>query len=103
MVVVLVTIHVSGGLEIQDCLSDAFRPVPAPPGTLTINIGDLLARWTNDRWRATPHVCCSGARTLDGQLVACSARTHTFAPRPPYRDSVCPRRRRTARPHSAVA
>ena len=24
-------------------------------GTLTINIGDLLARWTNDRWRATPH------------------------------------------------
>jgi isopenicillin N synthase-like dioxygenase len=93
----------SGGLEIQDCLSDAFRPVPAPPGTLTINIGDLLARWTNDRWRATPHVCCSGARTLDGQLVACSARTHTFAPRPPYRDSVCPRRRCTARPHSAVA
>ena len=27
----------------------------APAGTLTINIGDLLARWTNDRWRATPH------------------------------------------------
>jgi len=29
--------------------------VSSPPGTLTINIGDLLARWTNDRWRATIH------------------------------------------------
>jgi isopenicillin N synthase-like dioxygenase len=29
--------------------------VPSPPHTLTINIGDLLARWTNDRWRATMH------------------------------------------------
>merc|ERR1712151_572428 len=28
---------------------------PAPPGTLTINIGDLLARWTNGRWKATLH------------------------------------------------
>eukprot|EP01065_Artemidia_motanka_P022283 TRINITY_DN2648_c3_g1_i1.p1 TRINITY_DN2648_c3_g1~~TRINITY_DN2648_c3_g1_i1.p1 ORF type:complete len:341 (+),score=115.08 TRINITY_DN2648_c3_g1_i1:56-1078(+) len=26
-----------------------------PPGALTVNIGDLLARWTNDRWRATLH------------------------------------------------
>ncbi len=30
-------------------------PVPSLPDTLTINIGDLLARWTNDRWRATRH------------------------------------------------
>jgi isopenicillin N synthase-like dioxygenase len=25
------------------------------PGSYTINIGDLLARWTGDRWRSTPH------------------------------------------------
>ena len=26
-----------------------------PPGSLVINIGDLMARWTNDRWKATVH------------------------------------------------
>ena len=41
----------------------AWLPVPSPPNTLTINIGDLLARWTNDRYRSTLHrvVNTSGA------------------------------------------
>ena len=43
-----------GGLEIK-MPNGEWAAVPAPAGTLTINIGDLLARWTNDRWRATPH------------------------------------------------
>ncbi|MFC3998831.1 isopenicillin N synthase family dioxygenase [Nocardiopsis sediminis] len=25
------------------------------PGTLLVNVGDLLARWTNDRWLSVPH------------------------------------------------
>merc|ERR1712023_145901 len=29
--------------------------VKSPPKTLTVNIGDLLARWTNDKWKATLH------------------------------------------------
>ncbi|MFI1962672.1 isopenicillin N synthase family dioxygenase [Streptomyces pathocidini] len=29
--------------------------VPAVPGTFVINIGDLMARWTNDRWVSTVH------------------------------------------------
>ena len=44
-----------GGLEVQDPRTGRWTPVPAPPDTLTINIGDLMARWTNDRWRATKH------------------------------------------------
>lgn len=28
--------------------------VPAP-GALVVNVGDLLSRWTNDRWRSTLH------------------------------------------------
>lgn len=44
-----------GGLEIQLEENGDWVKAQAPPGTLTINIGDLLARWTNDRWRATLH------------------------------------------------
>jgi isopenicillin N synthase-like dioxygenase len=44
----------AGGLQV--CLPDG-RWVDAPfvPGALTVNTGDLLARWTGDRWRSTMH------------------------------------------------
>ena len=31
------------------------RDVEAPDGALVINLGDLMQRWTNDRWRSTMH------------------------------------------------
>ena len=43
-----------GGLEVQD-LSGAWVAAPPIPGTLVVNIGDLLARWSNDRYRSTLH------------------------------------------------
>jgi isopenicillin N synthase-like dioxygenase len=43
-----------GGLEVQDRHGDwvVARPIE---GTLVINVGDLLARWTNNLFRSTPH------------------------------------------------
>ncbi|CAN5775393.1 2-oxoglutarate and iron-dependent oxygenase domain-containing protein [soil metagenome] len=33
----------------------SWHPVVAPEGGLVVNIGDLLARWVNDRWVSTVH------------------------------------------------
>lgn len=33
----------------------SWHPVTPAPGALLINLGDLLARWTNDRWLSTMH------------------------------------------------
>lgn len=43
-----------GGLQIRD-KSGAWLDVPAVPGTFVVNIGDTLARWTNDQWVSTMH------------------------------------------------
>ncbi len=43
-----------GGLEI--CTPNhKWLAVPVLPGAFIINIGDLMARWTNDRWVSTLH------------------------------------------------
>ncbi len=41
------------GLEVL--LEDRWVPVAAPPGGIIVQLGDMLARWTNDRYRSTPH------------------------------------------------
>lgn len=43
-----------GGLEVLD-LDGRWAGVESVPGAFVINIGDLMARWTNDRWRSTAH------------------------------------------------
>jgi isopenicillin N synthase-like dioxygenase len=43
-----------GGLEIQSP-DGKWLPVPLVPGAFVVNIGDLMARWTNDRWVSTLH------------------------------------------------
>lgn len=43
-----------GGLQVYS-KSAGWIDVQAVPNSFVINIGDLLARWTNDRWRSTLH------------------------------------------------
>ena len=43
-----------GGLEIRTP-DGQWQPVPIVPDAFVINIGDLMARWTNDRWVSTLH------------------------------------------------
>ncbi len=42
-----------GGLQVR--VGNAWEDVPHIPGSYVINIGDLMARWTNDRWVSTLH------------------------------------------------
>jgi len=43
-----------GGLEVLD-RGGTWAGVEPVRGAFVINIGDLMARWTNDRWRSTLH------------------------------------------------
>lgn len=42
------------GLQILDTHKKWFWPI-VPEGAIIVNIGQFLARWSNDRFRATPH------------------------------------------------
>jgi isopenicillin N synthase-like dioxygenase len=44
-----------GGLEVFDQRSGDWLTVPAIAGTYVVNIGDLMALWTNGRWKSTRH------------------------------------------------
>ncbi len=45
----------NGGLEVLERQSRTWIAARPIPGTLVVNVGDLLARWTNDRYASTPH------------------------------------------------
>jgi isopenicillin N synthase-like dioxygenase len=42
------------GLQVQAGDGEWMDAVPVP-GSLVVNLGDAMARWTNDRWRSTMH------------------------------------------------
>jgi isopenicillin N synthase-like dioxygenase len=43
-----------GGLQVLNAANEWVTAQPIP-GTLVVNVGDLLARWSNGRFRSTPH------------------------------------------------
>jgi len=43
-----------GGLQIRT-KNGTWQDVSVEPGTFVVNIGDMMAQWTNDRWVSTVH------------------------------------------------
>ena len=51
---ILATTDAQGGLEVQ--MPDGrWMAVQPKPGEFVVNLGDMMARWTNDRWASTLH------------------------------------------------
>jgi len=60
----------AGGLQVFTA-DDEWVDAPFEPGALTVNAGDLLARWTGDRWRSSRHrVLPPQPSALDEDLIS---------------------------------
>jgi len=59
----------TGGLEIQT-LDGGWMPAPPVLGTLVVNIGDILARWTNEVFNSTRHRVINPSTRRDRYSVA---------------------------------
>ncbi len=54
-----------GGLQVQSRVGD-WVDVPSIPNGIVLNVGDLMAGWTNDRWRSGLHKVVNPSRDLHG-------------------------------------
>ncbi len=54
-----------GGLQVQD-LNGSWLDVAALPGSFVVNIADSMMRWTNGRWKSTPHRVVNPPRDATG-------------------------------------
>ncbi|KAF8138387.1 hypothetical protein EV363DRAFT_1427310 [Boletus edulis] len=65
-----------GGLEVQNPHTQQFQPAAPIPGTIVVNAGDLLARWSNDVLRSTLHRVVAPPVTEDQSLPTCVNETN---------------------------
>src|SRR5215469_5976121 len=54
-----------GGLQVQS-RSDEWVDIPSIPDGIVLNVGDLMAGWTNDRWRSGLHRVLNPPRDAHG-------------------------------------
>jgi len=54
-----------GALQVLD-RGGEWRDVDPPPGSFVVNLGDLMAQWTNDRWVSTLHRVANPPRDVAG-------------------------------------
>jgi isopenicillin N synthase-like dioxygenase len=54
MMTLLYSDNAVGGLQVKTRAGE-WVDAPAMPDTFVVNIGDLMMRWTNNRWVSTPH------------------------------------------------
>lgn len=70
----LVQDNAPGGLEVLDPRTNTWTPVPAQQGAIVVNLGDLMARWTNNRWRSTLHRVVVPPRSTMGSATGSTRR-----------------------------
>ena len=82
-----------GGLEVRD-RGGRWIAIDASPGTVVVNLGDMLARWMNDRYLSTPHrvVNPSGAHRYSAPFFVNPSPDAVVAPLPGCVDADHPSR-----------